>query len=155
MELGESEYLMGNFISGMKRMPVRVRPHERGHPRAADPPHVERLSGGDQCRLELGDPANLLPFFAADATYGDVASGTSWRGHDQIARFYEHMLAFARDTHVEYQAPLVGGPAGWWATWTWTGAAQGRITLDGELLPRSVKPFSVRGAGVATTNRPG
>jgi steroid delta-isomerase-like uncharacterized protein len=119
-------------------------------PRFGDPAFLREWG----TRWSCGDPDELLPLYAPDARYADVASGTTYVGHDQIARFYRFMLQFAPDSKIEFDTEH-GDRTGFAAHWIWSGTATGPLRLGEDLFPAAGVPFSVPGIGYCTLDAHG
>ncbi len=102
-----------------------------------------------------GDPEELLGWFAADATYTDVAMGGSYTGHAEILRFCRFVLRFAPDSAVEF-APAVVGDGGLHAEWEWRGSTASPLRLrTGELVDLGDATFAVPGVAVCRFDEAG
>ena len=96
-----------------------------------------------------GDADAVLPFYATDAVYTDVASGVTFKGHDEIRRFYRWLMAFSADSSTVFDAAY-GDGVGLCARWTWSGTAAGPLSVHGHLYPATGRPFSVTGVAFCT-----
>lgn len=114
-------------------------------PAPGDPGFLEAWSAA----WSASDPAALLEMYSPDTLYVDVGSAASYQGRGELEGFFAHMLKFARDSRIVFHN--YAGDAGSFASeWTWSGTAQGRLMLNGQLLERSAKRFAVEGVAFCT-----
>ena len=91
------------------------------------------------------DPTGLLEFFAPDGSYTDVTMGTTYTGHDQIARFHRWMLKFAPDSVIEFRNPCAADGR-LYLEWIWSGTFDGPLQLPtGRSIGATGLKFSVPG----------
>lgn len=110
-----------------------------------DPGFLEAWGRAWSC----GDPDAVLPFYADDGVYTDVASALTFKGHDEIRRFYRFMLAFSPDALTVFDAAY-GDTTGFAARWTWSGTATGPLSVHGHLYPATGRKYSVTGVSFCT-----
>jgi steroid delta-isomerase-like uncharacterized protein len=111
-------------------------------PHPVSPNYAESYS-----RAWTSDPLALLQFFAPEGSYTDVAMNSTYRGHDDIARFHRWMLKFAPDSVVEFGDGCAAGGR-LYLDWVWSGSFRGSLRLPrGSIVEGTGQSFSV--AGVA------
>lgn len=93
-------------------------------------------------------------FFAAHAVYVDVASDVRAEGPAGADRFLRWQLAFASDSVVRFTS-LIGDERHFSAEWTWSGTADGKLTLAGTTHAGTDRHFSVPGVAVCSVDETG
>jgi steroid delta-isomerase-like uncharacterized protein len=90
-------------------------------------------------------PVQLLDFFTPDGSYTDVATGATYNGRDEIARFHRWMLKFAPDSVIKFsEACAADGRL--YLEWVWGGTFEGALRLpDGSSVKPTGANFSVPG----------
>jgi steroid delta-isomerase-like uncharacterized protein len=77
------------------------------------------------------DAEALVPYYAPDCVYVDVAMGTTWHGRDGLRRFYRHMSNFISDNEITFDEPRYAAGGQLTAEWVWSGVVTGPIQLPG------------------------
>ncbi|GAA1750289.1 hypothetical protein GCM10009710_32770 [Aeromicrobium alkaliterrae] len=73
--------------------------------------------------------------------------GHTYTGVHDVARFFRHMLRFSSDTLVDFTSIVVDGES-FTAEWTWSGTADGPLSLGDQVHPATGRTYSVPGVAV-------
>lgn len=103
-----------------------------------------------------GDEPLLRTAFAEDGVYIDTGMGHTYTGVADVARFFRHMLRFSTDTLVDFTSIVVDADGLGFATeWTWSGTADGNLSLGDRLVPPSGRRYSVPGVAYCRADESG
>ena len=118
--------------------------------RPGDPTFLEHYGHA----WSAGDEELLRTAFAEDGVYVDTGMGQTYRGVADVARFFRHMLRFSSATHVDFTSIVVQDDA-FTAEWTWSGTADGSLSLGATVHPATGRRYSVPGVAVCRVDDDG